>query len=357
MNSTSDISGVTYDIVIATRNRPDALALSLPLMICQSRPANRIIIVDASDDPEPVRAAVQQATYGWTGEVLLLPSAPGLPHQRNKGLREVTAPIVFFLDDDSLLYDDTAAEILRLYERDADGSISGVAAAEAFVPPVTLPSTTYQMTQRHRREAKTRWIRNWFERHLTALKPALYLGQVLNARHNQTDWLTACDAKPVEYMTGFRMTFRTEAILTDGFDETFGGYALDEDIDASFTAMKTGLVVGARRARIYHHRRPGGRGSSFEAGRMSIFNRAYVLAKHASPPHGSTSLRRAVQWRNSIFVALKLASLLPGVFRPATRRTLFGVLAGLREARRQVWSLERTQHAAKTLQSQGNLPI
>ncbi|MEN0070064.1 MAG: hypothetical protein AAGC63_03545 [Propionicimonas sp.] len=47
---------LTHAIVVATRNRLDMLTTSLPLFVNQSRPADRIVIVDRSDDHEAVRA-------------------------------------------------------------------------------------------------------------------------------------------------------------------------------------------------------------------------------------------------------------------------------------------------------------
>ena len=43
-------------------------------------------------------------------------------------------------------------------------------------------------------------------------------------------------------------------------------YALVEDPDASFAAMRHGALVGARNARIYHHKFPGGRGDPYWLG-------------------------------------------------------------------------------------------
>ena len=246
-----------WDAVIATRNRAEALAISVPLLLAQTVPPRRLIVVDASDDHGPVADAVSRATSGWNGTVILEHSARGSSRQRNLGLAHVTAPVVVFPDDDSLLYPDAAEELLKVYARDTERRIAGVAAGEAMAPPPgALPESAYRMSGAHDREAKTRLWRYYLSRRLTVLKPALKLGQVLNARHPVPDWLAEMDAKPTEYMTGFRMSFRTEAIRASGFDETLGGYALDEDVDASLSAMRQGLVVGARRARIYHHRFP-----------------------------------------------------------------------------------------------------
>lgn len=320
----------TYDLVIATRNRADALRLSLPLMIDQSIPPEQVIVVDSSDDPTPARDAVAEATRNWPGNVVLRHTEPGLTRQRNIGLRDVTAPIVFFFDDDSLAHPGTSEEILHVYERDTEGRIAGVAAAETRVPPDNvLPDEAWRMEARHQREARFSFIRNQLEKRLSALKPSIFLGSILNSRHEQPGWLSDLDAVPVEYMTGFRMTFRTDAIRASGFDEALLGYGLDEDIDASFTAMASGLVVAARRALIFHHRCPGGRGGEYTLGRMQIAHRAHVLLKHANGPIGSRRLSNRVWRRHLGFMGLKVLSLLPGQLNGAKRRQMAGVLSGI----------------------------
>jgi|GEM_PF-1059139 len=341
------VTPLAYDAVIATRNRPEALALSIPLLIGQSRSPAQLIVIDSSDDHAATAAAVAAATRGWPGRVIVERSAPGLPHQRNCGLARVTAPVVLFPDDDSLLCPGTAEALLAVYERDAEGVIAAVCAADAPTPPAgVLEGAAYRMSGRHRRQALLRPFRHRVERQLTVLKPALYLGRVLNGRHRIPAWLAGMDAVPVEYMTGYRMSFRTDAIRPSGFDEALGGYALDEDIDASFTAMRAGLVVGALRARIYHHRCPSGRAGAFDLGRMTVLNRAYVLLKHAAGPIGSAALTNAVWRRHLGFVAVKLSvSALAAVRRPGARARLAGIWAGHRQALR-LWRAPARDRAA-----------
>ena len=325
------MASLTYDAVIATRNRPEALALSIPLLLGQSRPPARLIVIDSSDDhavvADIVRAAVEDAPVSLTIE-----EAPaGLTRQRNRGLAHVTAPVVFFPDDDSLLCAGAAEAILGVYERDEAGVVAGVCAGETLTPPEgVLEEAAYQMSDEHHREARFRWMRYRLQRKLPFLKPSQALGRHFNWRNGLPDWLDEVEAIPVEYMTGFRMTFRTEAIRAEGFDETLGAYALDEDVDASFSVMRHGLVTAAQKARVYHHRAVGGRGDSYARGRMEVLNRAYVLLKHAGGPLGSPALAARV-WRwHLMFTTLKILSDLRRVHRQEGRARLAGAWAGLR---------------------------
>jgi hypothetical protein len=115
--------------------------------------------------------------------------------------------------------------------------------------------------------------------------------------HGTLDWLSGQNAVPVEFMAGFRMSFRTRLITERGFDETLGRYALFEDVDASFSIMKDHLVVAAWDARIFHYRSPERRDAGMILGVMQILNRAYVICKHAEP---GTYARRSLS-RYAIF--------------------------------------------------------
>ncbi len=270
-----------YDVVMATRNRPEAVRLSLPLVLAQ-RPAPRaVVVVDGSDDPAPVAAAVAQA--GGAG-VRLLRAAPGLTHQRNVGLAALPdgspEDVVLFPDDDSLLAPGTAREILALYARGAE--VAAVCTREAREPPAGVdlgPRSPAPPRGRLRR------LRQRITLRAAALNPFLAVGERLGARHPDPPWLAEAGARRVPYMTGFRMSFRRRALsgspgLAPGFDEALARYAWFEDIDASYAAMRHGLVLAAERAAIFHHRFPGRRGEGFEIGLWAMLNRAYLVMKH-----------------------------------------------------------------------------
>jgi glycosyltransferase involved in cell wall biosynthesis len=97
-----------FDVVIATRNRPQALALSIPLILGQSRQPRKLIVIDSSDDHAAVAKVVGETTAGWGGTVIVEHSGPGAAYQRNRGLVHVESEIVLFPDDDSLFHPGTS---------------------------------------------------------------------------------------------------------------------------------------------------------------------------------------------------------------------------------------------------------
>lgn len=323
-----------FDVVIATRNRPEALALSIPLILGQSRQPEKLIIIDSSDHHEPVAQVVAEATAGWDGTVIVEHSGRGAAYQRNRGLRHVEAEVVLFPDDDSLFHPGVADAMMRAYELDTEHRIAAVCAADATEPPGTIRTdSTYDMTARQKIDARTARLRRRVERVIGAPKPNHYLGALLMARAAPLSWFDAENCVLVEYMTGYRMSFRTEVIRASPFDEVLENYSLSEDVDASFAAARRGLLVGARNARIYHHRFPGGRADPYTYGVIQVLNRSYVALKHVHDarlsPGQADDVRKVVQRFGHALMLMAMTSL----HKSAGRERLRGVLAAQRGVR------------------------
>jgi glycosyltransferase involved in cell wall biosynthesis len=280
--SADGVSLSKYDVVVVTRNRPEVLPQCLGSILSQSVLPERVIIVDSSDDHEEVRRTVSACTDGCGVEIQVVQSGAGIPLQRNVGLRLVTAPIVLMPDDDSLMYPGAVAEMLRIYALDVEGRIGGVCTAEADSPPGRVESTKHHnlgFTIVDQILGRIGPTRDKIERRVFP-DPFILHGRARWTALGVPDWLAAEDVVPVEWMTGFRMSFRTDLIRRASFDESLAGYALFEDVDASFSIARTHLIVGARRAQIHHHRAGGKRAASAKMGAMQILNRALIVAKH-----------------------------------------------------------------------------
>jgi glycosyltransferase involved in cell wall biosynthesis len=281
-----------YDVVIATRNRPDALKVAVQSINAQDPAPERVIVVDSSDDEAAVRRALEQAGGGT-----YMRSAPGSATQRNVGLREVRSPVACFPDDDVVWHPGYADAILAVYERDTDGVIAAVCGREVTAGPagVTAP---HAMRLSHRIQRKIAYRRMAIE----PADPFRLHARERTAQYEQPSWLAEMDAVPVEWMTGFRMSFRTDRF--DGFDQTLRDYALFEDVDASFQALERGLVVGANRAHVLHHRDPADRGAPNALGAAQILNRAYIVLKHARPDSPAVKqLRRYAAYKCLLYAA------------------------------------------------------
>lgn len=296
---------LSYDVIIATRNRPHALSLSIPLWIGQVPQPTRLIIADSSDDHANIKDVVDKLTYNAGIEVIVLRCSRGLTRQRNAGLAAARSEIVMFPDDDALPFSGVAREILKVYELDVAEVIGAVCAAWADQPPRVDAGSlqaAYKMTVTDRIKLKVSRFRQRFE-NAVCPNPFILLGRDRWSGRPVPSWLPGEDVVQVEWMTGLCMTFRKGLLSREPFDETLEGYGLFEDVDASFTASRQHLIVGVNRAKLFHYRMPGKRGNGREMGATQLLNRAYVVCKHSEP---SSSARRALR-RYGLYKALLYA--------------------------------------------------
>jgi len=314
-----------FDIVIATRNRPEALKLSVPLLLNQSRSPRRLIIADSSDDHEAVTDVVRSLINGSNVELVVLACPPGLTRQRNLGLAEATAPIVMFPDDDALAYPAACDAIMRIWERDVTGNVGGVCAAWADAPPPDVCDklqAAYKMSRLDRLNLLTSRLRQGFENNVCP-DPFIVHGRSRWSVQLPPGWIKEENAVPVEWMTGLCMSYRRELIKRLGFDETLERYAVFEDVEASFKISQTHSILGANSARLFHYRMPGRRGRGLEMGATQILNRAYITCKHA--PEGSCA-RRAMRR----YACYKLALYLCGIHSSYGRKRFAGAWRAMR---------------------------
>src|ERR671914_1495885 len=103
--------------IIATRNRPDELLVTIESLVRQTVLPAELCIVDSSDET-PVRAKIEELCE----EVGLSldyhhPAPRGLTVQRNIGIDRTDGDPVFFIDDDVWLAPDCHQQVLAEYER------------------------------------------------------------------------------------------------------------------------------------------------------------------------------------------------------------------------------------------------
>jgi glycosyltransferase involved in cell wall biosynthesis len=323
-----------YDIVIATRNRAESLALALPWMVRQVPPPARVVVVDSSDDPAAVEPIVRDACAAADVPYRVVRTAPGSSHQRNVGLAHVTAPVVFFPDDDAIFYPGAAQAILRVYARDHDRVLGAVSGADMREAPPGFDPAAHRIPRMARLRRLIHPVRSALEGRLIPDPFIVHAAEqwASPATPEPPPWLAELNAIREPFMRGFRMTFRTEVIRRAGFDERLGRYATSEDTDASLAVLDRYLIARALDAGVYHHTAPGARAGSRSLGVMHILNRAYIVCKHSAP--GSKA--RAAVRRFSYYKALLYAL---GAATRAGRERLGGSLDAIR-------SLPRLEAAA-----------
>ena len=286
---------ITYSIVVATKDRPKILRLSLPLMIRQSVTPDQVIVVDASltiENATLVENICKEVSSEAECEVIYQRSElANLCYQRNLGIRDIHADIVMLPDDDSLWFPDTAEKLLDAYRLDAQTVIAGISARAVPRSPLSsqecvehFKSVSSLSKKSMRVRLKTRLIQSkkWIERrHIT--QPFFDHVKNVYRTRERPDCLKPGLLRLTPSISGYAMSYRTSIIKTFGFDETLGyklGYACHEDRLASLTVVNGGYFLGYCDAALVHHMpHKRSKNSGFELGFTNIANYAYSCVK------------------------------------------------------------------------------
>jgi GT2 family glycosyltransferase len=117
------------DVLVPTRNRPAALAVTLATLGAQSWPALRIVIADQSDNVDACACAEVQAVLrylratGRSVETHRRPLLRGMAEQRAFLLAQAGARYCLFVDDDVILEPDLVARLHAAIRIEACGFV------------------------------------------------------------------------------------------------------------------------------------------------------------------------------------------------------------------------------------------
>ena len=87
-------------VVVATRDRPDTLAVALESLLAQDYANREIIVVDNAPSSSATLHLVRERYAGLDGVRYVREDTPGLSSARNRGLRVALGDVVAFTDDD-----------------------------------------------------------------------------------------------------------------------------------------------------------------------------------------------------------------------------------------------------------------
>lgn len=197
---------------------------------------------------------------------------------------------------------------MRIYEGPNSASILAVAASDA--PPHATPGTQSERKSgpirdgRYQRLMKSSLFR-WFWRNI-ALMSAEKVFIPYDGPYQQDipqDLKQELPVMPVSLSSGYKMTARRKAALAHPFEEAFEGYSPAEDLDFFYRVTRSGLLVRALNARLYHHEVAATRIKRQTATLLSITNIAYLVRKH-SPTQARHQAMFAVMVLRRLFAEL-----------------------------------------------------
>lgn len=247
---------LTASVVIPTYNRPRDLHACIESILSQKRLPLEIVVVDDGNLEElPLKAEAEAAGVGY---VYHRKKKRGLTASRNAGIAVSSGQIVFFLDDDVVLYPDYVDRILRVFEEDEGRAIGGAGGLIENIPPLTL------------RDRLRRLYEAFFlitgSREGRVLPSGFYVdfGQTGNPIVRRED---------VDFLSGGVSAYRREVFASHSFDEThYLKYGYGEDKDFSHGVQRGWRLVLEPRARLDHNESPVMREDHYSYGRMFLTN-------------------------------------------------------------------------------------
>ena len=136
----------TLSVIIPTRNRPEELYNCLKSISSQTHLPQEVIVVDSSEDK--IKEEVQKVTSHFPSlNIRYLHTSPGLPHQKNVGVRNSHGEIVLFLDDDVLIEKNFIEEILKVFATFPWQEIGGVMGNDLNTERIPRWSLRYWLRQ------------------------------------------------------------------------------------------------------------------------------------------------------------------------------------------------------------------
>ncbi|MBL9176165.1 MAG: glycosyltransferase [Verrucomicrobiales bacterium] len=227
-------------IIISTYNWPAALRLVLKSLLGQSEGDVEVIVAD--DGSKPETSAVVSATLGpgrmaWC-HVRQEDTGFRQSRVRNLGARVSSAPLLIFIDHDTVAHADFVADHLRLAE---DGVF--VQGKRCFLPPGETE-----------RLLKSDWEGGWWPspwmRGLGNRKNAVHLPRLGRWLASAKSWETS--------IRGCNLAVRRDDFMAvDGFDELYDGVWGREDSDLAYRLFHRGVrcrnaAFAALQAHLHH---------------------------------------------------------------------------------------------------------
>jgi hypothetical protein len=210
---------------------------------------------------------------------------------RNQLLDRITSDVVFFFDDDSLMFPDCAEQIMKVYEADTRRRVACVGAV--LTPEV--PDAPRAVDQP---PAPSRWR---LGHHFFDIERVWVPYDECYPDHPIPSELNGLNVSSIRLVNGMRMTFRRDAVAAVRFEEGIAPYGFPEDLDVVYRVSRNGAVIQANDARMHHLTAAGGRWPRQVFAQFMAFNTIIL--------HGLYSTDRRRSGRRLRWMFLKYAAI------------------------------------------------
>lgn len=223
---------MNISIIIPTYHRPQELEDCLRSVSSQTLKPTEVVVVDDGDLGDcPLRRELADAGIHC---VYFKKDRPGLTESRNVGVRLAQGEIIFFLDDDVLLFPDYIEQIASVYQQ-MDQDLAGVGGVADNLPPVRARD----------------YIKLFIE--FLFLNNGIRKGRVLPSGYSADfDYSPIEFSKPVrvDFLPGGISSFRRWVFDEFSFTEGYRDIGFGEDKDFTFRVARRYKLLLNPRARL-----------------------------------------------------------------------------------------------------------
>lgn len=278
---------------IPTLDRIDILERAVRLSLAQSHPPTEIIIVDSGNNYALNRARIEAVLAASPQPAPELQYVQGrmrsITVQREQAAAIASGEVLFFFDDDTLMFPDCAAALLSVYAADRQNRIAAAGASHVpALPDAGAGDIARKDSARNQDRARSalaqtlgRWI--WSEVFMmNAARHFIFYDRP--RRHGSAADVAALGIDGLYHLpliAGYAMTVRREVARLEPFDTTLLSYAPAEDLDASYRFSRHGLTVGVTGAHVHHFEAASGRIRRRQAITLGLMNVASFVARRS----------------------------------------------------------------------------
>lgn len=261
-------ASLSASLVIPTYNRPHDLDNCLRSILMQTVAPLEVLVVDDGNLEElPLRGEFKRQGIDL---VYLKKDTPGLTESRNLAAAKARGEIVFYLDDDVVLFPNYVEEILKVYEANPDTDVgqSSVLAVGGIIanPKPMTPA---------------RALRYLYD--VVVCNRGLREGRVLPSGFC-TDFNTSLfplhETSEVDFLDGGVSSFRRSLFQDMEFTKRYREYGLGEDKDFSRAVARRGRLMVTPHAKLYHYESSAMRPDKRAWGRKFVLGRYLFFRDH-----------------------------------------------------------------------------
>ncbi|MEM8595905.1 MAG: glycosyltransferase [Pseudomonadota bacterium] len=296
------MAGLTWGFTVGTLNRPDVLERAVALALLQTRPPVEITIVDGSHDWAATRDRIAAivARHPETRLIYEPTTNPSSSRQRNRAVELATqSDIVFVVDDDTLLFPETAETVLKVFEADADRVLQAAALTETVEMPGEADGSGSRIAAERRQSTEDkRAIRSltgvlkrlgllsWVRRHILLhdLEERLVPYDGAWHHHPLPPPLQHFNISWVHLIQGSELVCRRDRFLAERFCDDMEASSSGHDIDLCYRLSRAGPLCRVPDALYHHLQATGGRIDRHKHTLLQAMNTVVLTRRFAPDP-------------------------------------------------------------------------